>query len=374
MPRGITRDKRTTQQQLDIGRRLVAGGGTGDINFGDLQEEFGTGLENPVLASITGNRRHADANFNTNLDSAIDGPPDVESLRSAFAPSVNEEQGRALKRHRGRAAASGIQGGAVEAQIAESADRFRAINKTTGLSSLAETTRLRAAAIEEGAQGFFNVSNLTDNADLTSLEAEDFRSLFTTLSDLGFDSEVRQLLARDAGQTVNTGAINEELFGALQQFVNPILSQEQSNSLNSEARRLKARFIAPGENANDIFRQRRDAKRGQLTETALAENRRRAGEELNRFIGSGLQELRVSAQQLQAQSALTQAAIRRGDTAAVLNSNNDQFNPIFKQLGVSPKQQKKVGQQFNLDSAALQGLARLTPFQPRPPTPTFTTG
>lgn len=334
----------------------------GQANLGDFQTEFGTGLQPSGAGQLSGNTRSV--GLDTNLASSIGA--DFESSRTAqaFDPTLTSDQVSGLKQQRGRAAAGGIFGGAVEAKQARESSIFRAGNRETALGEFAQGAFDRVSAIQEGAQGFFDQLRPQSAQDLTQFEAGDFRSLFQTLTDTGFGDEVRLVLAQQAGQQIEVGDINEEVFQSLSQFVNPQLSRQQSTTIQDESRRLPARFIRVGENTRTVAERRTQLKRGALTEQILATNRQRAGTALFDTIGNKIQDLRIDAQNIQIQHGLVSAAIRRGDVQGALEADVQQFGGFLQNIGLtapglpSPRQQVGPSQ---LNQIQEEGLDRLAP-------------
>jgi hypothetical protein len=352
----------STQSLIDAGLRARSG----RINTGNLQETFGTGLTGGVTASVTGNKDVV--GVQTNLGTSLSNVGSSEDLLQANNPFLSQEQQNILKRRRGLAAAGGLFGAAVDAAQVSGSNQFLAQNRVAALGRLQAQSAESFNALSDVAGGAFGTLGGAFNpASATGFDAEEFRPLLQTLQDLGYGDEVNAVLANQAGQlaTVEGGDIDQQVFGAIQQFIAPELSGEARSQLSQEARRLPARFIAPGETTQGVFAERVAAREGQLLNQFLGQSRQQAGSELTNIIGQRIGELRGSSEQLLLQHRLAQGALARGDTQAVLSADfgfsDDLFTGLGIQSGPAAAPSRNVSQ-TSIDAATLAARERFTPF------------
>ena len=328
--RGNEGNRRAVRQQ-----EILRGG----LNLGSLQEEFGTGIEREALPQLSGNRRFV-RDIQTNLETTPDATALAQSLSQVIDPSLTGGQQRSLTQVRGLAAARGITGGAANATVGNFQQNFLASNRLEGLRDLGTGIQERLNRIITQSQGFFQQAQLRDAEALTNFGAEDFRSVFQTFQNLGLGENVDLLLARDAGVNTRAGIQdtdeNARVFGLLDQFVNTRLTGQQQFDIARNSRRLPARFIAPGENARDVFIQRRDRRRGQLTEQALAANRATAASELQQVLGQRIQDLRIASETFLNQAGSLGA--QSDNPQSVLSADFGNFENLFSGLGITTQQ------------------------------------
>lgn len=362
MPTSVGRDARSL---LNLGTRARAG----NLNTGNLQEEFGTGLVPSATANLSGNKDVVD--FGTNLGTSLTEVGAQNDLLQAQNPYLTQEQSNILKRRRGLAAAGGLYGAAVDAAYNTGANRFLAANRVSAFGRLQQQTQdvfNRLGGV--GGEAFDVLGNIS-GADALGFDVGEFRPVLQTLSDLGYGDEVRAVLANRAGKLATTegGDINSEVFGALQQFIMPQLSGRDRSIVTQEARRMPLRFIQPGESSQGVFEQRLAAREGQFLAQALGQTRTNAGGGLSAIIGQRLAEFRNSAEQFQLQHSLAQGALARGDYRAALNADFSFTNPLFQGLGLqqgpAPAAARTVNQS-QLGAATLAARERFSPRLRRP--------
>lgn len=356
----------------EIGRRARAG----QINTGNFQQAFGTGLTPGITDSVTGNKNTADVQ--TNIGTSLTEVGSESDLLQAQNPFLTQEQSNILKRRRGLAAAGGLFGSVVDAAQQRGENRFLASNRVAALGTLqAQSADVFNSLSQNTSQAFNTLGDLTKAYSL-GFNAEEFRPIFQTLNDLGFRDEVNTLLADRAGQLAQTsgGNINQEVFGALQQFVVPQLSPQARSIIAEESRRLPARFINPGETRQGVFEQRQAIREGNLLAPAVGQSRVRAGAALSGIIGQKLAEFRNSAENLQLQHSLARGALARGDFQSVLSADFSGATSLFQGLGIQAgpaRAAKRTVNQGQIEAATLAARERFTPKLQRRPRRTLRT-
>jgi len=350
----------STQSLFELGNRARAG----NLNTGNLQEEFGTGITPGITASITGNKDVVDVQ--TNLGTSLTEVGSSSDLLQAQNPFLTQEQSNILKRRRGLAAAGGLFGNAVNAAQQTGTQQFLAQNRVGALGRLQAQTAQSFNQLGNVAGDAFGVLGDITGANALGFDVGEFRPVLQTLADLGYGDEVNALLANRAGQLATTegGDINQEVFGALQQFIFPQLSGSAQSIVSQEANRLPARFIQPGESAQGVAAARKATREGQIMARALGQTRVAAGGGLSSIIGERLAEFRNSAEQFQLQHSLAQGALARGDFQAVLGADFGFTSPLFQGLGISqgPARGAERGvNQGQLDAATLAARERFSP-------------